>query len=261
MEAPDKPQQLLSPRGAMKAAAIGLDGRWKADVASSALCGAWRRGLRGRGVAPLRLVAALLMSRSHLGSRGLPPNALVQPHAGCDISTAIAGHRVNGRILGCAGHKPVPRLTAGLAVGLGPLTNTPAKGMSGGPQCGSEQHFQPYAYSTIASAPRNRAKQQPLAEGNVGAVKDRPDSPARAAPDQQSGSSGKPHRSHDPPSSPPPPPHHSGLNSEQLAAVKDVSAGLVTVSAGPGSGKTRTLVARVLELVQVGRLHGGGEKE
>eukprot|EP00198_Chlamydomonas_reinhardtii_P011615 XP_001700952.1 predicted protein [Chlamydomonas reinhardtii] len=124
MEAPDKPQQLLSPRGAMKAAAIGLDGRWKADVASSALCGAWRRGLRGRGVAPLRLVAALLMSRSHLGSR-------------CDISTAIAGHRVNGRILG-----------------------------------------------------------------------------------------------------------------EQLAAVKDVSAGLVTVSAGPGSGKTRTLVARVLELVQ-----------
>ncbi|KAG2490183.1 hypothetical protein HYH03_011312 [Edaphochlamys debaryana] len=41
-----------------------------------------------------------------------------------------------------------------------------------------------------------------------------------------------------------------GLNEEQLAAVRDFSSPVVMVNAGPGSGKTRTLVARVVEVVQ-----------
>lgn len=45
--------------------------------------------------------------------------------------------------------------------------------------------------------------------------------------------------------------HLVGLNSEQLAAVQ-AEGPVVRVEAGPGSGKTRTLVARVAEVLQVG---------
>ncbi|GIL92065.1 hypothetical protein Vretifemale_19528, partial [Volvox reticuliferus] len=41
-----------------------------------------------------------------------------------------------------------------------------------------------------------------------------------------------------------------GLTDEQLAVVRDRSAPVLRVMAGPGSGKTRTIIARVAELVQ-----------
>lgn len=47
------------------------------------------------------------------------------------------------------------------------------------------------------------------------------------------------------------PRHYQGLNDEQLAAVRNHSSPHLVVSAGPGSGKTRTLIARVAEVIQV----------
>jgi hypothetical protein len=44
----------------------------------------------------------------------------------------------------------------------------------------------------------------------------------------------------------------TALLAEQYAAARDLSTRIVRVTAGPGSGKTRTLVARVQALVQVG---------
>ena len=52
-----------------------------------------------------------------------------------------------------------------------------------------------------------------------------------------------------PPAAPPPPPLATTLNDEQRQAVEE-GDGLVSVEAGPGSGKTRVIVARVLHLLQ-----------
>jgi hypothetical protein len=129
-----------------------------------------------------------------------------------------------------------------------------------------EQHCPHAAHPELEHSPHASQPQQPL-QANVAPILlctvpplSPPNSPPPQPPSnltplhqhqqQLQGQQQEQQQQHEQLLAQPLPEHLKRLNAEQLAAVCDLCHSAISVTAGPGSGKTRVIVARIYELVE-----------